>query len=919
MNCRLRVYCLAALLACFFAPSGFSQECLELVGRWPYGPASAVAVSGEYAYFASGPSLMVADISDPASPQVVGEVEIGLRIIDMAVDESHAYLLSDARRLTVVDVSVPEAPVKVGFHEISHDGRHLKVANGYAYVTMGDAGLLIIDVATPSMLVEVGLLEGQASDVALAGDHAYVVSDSTFWVADVSIPSSPVGIANCPNAIYTESIAVSGNIAYAASRNEFQVFDVSDPSSPQPLGESQTVGWETIEGMVVVDSNVMLIGTGVRVVEVFDVSTPSTPVQLNRLDIASSGFGVAESGGFAVIAAGREGLLVTDMRSPGCSFEVGRFDTTGAALDVAVVDDVAYLSDQQGGFRVIDISTPSVPVEVSSYDSTDFVEWLTAADDRVYASAGPAGLLIVDVSDPSSPRHLGVFDPQGNVRRAVVSGAHAYVDVDRSLRVVDVSDPSAPAEVAVVGGYLYIEEMVLLDDHLFIAERDTGLRVFDVTTPSEPAEVGHVDPLGWFSDLAVGGGYAFLADTDGGLRVIDIRVPSAPSEVCHLDYGRSSRVRSVTVSRDRVFASTGKGLYVADLSAPCTEVFLGWCRDQTFPDVVSGSFGYVADYSQGLAVLDLSGPFGPTKVGELAKFGTNDAVATAGDFAYIAGSNGLWILDVKTTPMADLAGFAEIPLLRDVEVSAGYAYVAGTHEDGLRVLDVGDPWSPVEVWSYDRFGDQNLDLEVSESLLFVVTHDQTSFYNVSVPTSPNWVGGRYLIYGDLRDLEVFGDYVYITDDYGFLYVIDISRPSDPVVLDRLAELGGPAIKVVENTAYVAQVWGMLVLDVSDPALPVPMSFFSTLSRLTDVTTAGTCAFVVDDEAVRAVDVSAPHAPVEVGIQGTAGPATDLAVLGIYLYVTEGWAGFEIFDISECPGAVIKPFRQVGGRQIPVAP
>ena len=112
---------------------------------------------------------------------------------------------------------------------------------------------------------------------------------------------------------------------------------------------------------------------------------------------------------------------------------------------------------------------------------------------------------------------------------------------------------------------------------------------------------------------------------------------------------------------------------------------------------------------------------------------------------------------------------------------------------------------------------------------------------------------------------------------------------------------------------------MLVLDVTDPSLPFPMSFFPTLSRLTDITTAGTCAFVVDGETVRAVEVSAPSAPVEVGIRETTGPATDLAVLGSYLYVTEGWAGFEIFDISDCRGAVIKPHRPSGGRQLPSAP
>jgi len=43
-----------------------AQDCPELVGRWPYGPAYAVAVSGTYAPFGSGTVLMVADASDSA-------------------------------------------------------------------------------------------------------------------------------------------------------------------------------------------------------------------------------------------------------------------------------------------------------------------------------------------------------------------------------------------------------------------------------------------------------------------------------------------------------------------------------------------------------------------------------------------------------------------------------------------------------------------------------------------------------------------------------------------------------------------------------------------------------------------------------------------------------------------------------------
>ncbi len=54
--------------------TALAQDCPELVGRWPYGPAYAVSASGDYAYFGSGTVLQIADVSVPETPQLVAEV-----------------------------------------------------------------------------------------------------------------------------------------------------------------------------------------------------------------------------------------------------------------------------------------------------------------------------------------------------------------------------------------------------------------------------------------------------------------------------------------------------------------------------------------------------------------------------------------------------------------------------------------------------------------------------------------------------------------------------------------------------------------------------------------------------------------------------------------------------------------------------
>ncbi|MEX1309107.1 MAG: hypothetical protein AB1Z65_01685, partial [Candidatus Sulfomarinibacteraceae bacterium] len=73
----------AVIVLC--VPPAAAQTCPELLGRWPYGPAYEVAVAGSTAYVGSGPTLMVVDVSTPASPQLLGELTLPENVTGVAV------------------------------------------------------------------------------------------------------------------------------------------------------------------------------------------------------------------------------------------------------------------------------------------------------------------------------------------------------------------------------------------------------------------------------------------------------------------------------------------------------------------------------------------------------------------------------------------------------------------------------------------------------------------------------------------------------------------------------------------------------------------------------------------------------------------------------------------------------------------
>lgn len=100
-----------------FQTPAIAQQCPEFVGRWPYGPVEDVDVVGDFAYFGSGATLQIADVSNPASPQVVGEVALSGVVKGVVVSGDYAYVTTGGEGLRVINVATPTAPVEVGSYD----------------------------------------------------------------------------------------------------------------------------------------------------------------------------------------------------------------------------------------------------------------------------------------------------------------------------------------------------------------------------------------------------------------------------------------------------------------------------------------------------------------------------------------------------------------------------------------------------------------------------------------------------------------------------------------------------------------------------------------------------------------------------------------------------------------------------------
>ena len=286
-------------------------------------------------------------------------------------------------------------------------------------------------------MVLVGQFSGDASDVAVAGDHAYLGQGQDFVILDVSDVADPSEVGRITALSEVYDIAISGNHAYIANGDN---------------------------GLVIVD-----------------VSTPSSPSLAGTYDTEGFALDIAISGNYAYVADG-SGLVIVDVSTSSSPTLAGTYDTIGYANGVVVSGNYAYVAgdskgifDGSNGIAVVDISNPSSPRQVGSYDSI-YAYDVAISKSHVYV-ADHTGLVILDVSDPLSPSLEGSYSAGGDTNDVAVSGNHAYVADFTGLFVLDVSTPSSPDLVSSYSTEGNVNGIEASGNYLYVADSSRGLVV----------------------------------------------------------------------------------------------------------------------------------------------------------------------------------------------------------------------------------------------------------------------------------------------------------------------------------------------------------------------------------------------------------------------------------------------------------
>lgn len=600
----------------------------------------------------------------------------------------------------------------------------------------------------------------------------------------------------------------------------------------------------------------LYFGSGNQLI-IADASTPGRLREISRLRLPYLVRDVRVAGAYVYVANDAGGLRVIDATDPVEPTEVASvsFDDRVDAVDIQ--GNHAYVAARSAGLHVLDIANPDEPQKVGHYPTEDQVAGVAVDGSYAHVAAVYDGHRILDVSDPTQPREVGFairgsYD-QGYAWDVAVDGNHAYVaNVEIGLRRVDITNPAdAAPTVEMLQTVHYTNDNRYRADVLdrpaavevangfaFVADQNAGLRVVDLSDPDTLRLVGTADTPGRALDVAVSGNTAYVADQYAGIRVIDVSDPFAPEEIGFWD--PDQHAVQVTLADGTLYlADQQNGLWSLDPASPPAVTPTGFYH---FPELstfgVDGARAVVGNRKRALRLLDLSDPQQPRTRGTLTLPAPATDVHLAGSYAYVtAQERGLRVLDVSNPDAPrELAGYVpdrEQPPQADatfryypdpssawaITVSGGTAFVS--FDDGIHVLDLSDPTRPRRIGRYDHT-ERAMQTTVRDGLLFAAFDDGLHIIDVSSPADPKLVGTLDTP-SYARAVALDGPRLYLGDLTGGVLVVDVSDPTAPQLLSRVALERSRVVDVAYDGSghvFVAGTSGGLkVIDVSDPQAP----------------------------------------------------------------------------------------------------
>jgi len=580
-----------------------------------------------------------------------------------------------------------------------------------------------------SLLVAAALVAG-LSPISRAAPPCTDYGRAIRWLGGIGFGSQN------PESHWVRHVEIVDDVAYvAAERSQLQVIDVSDPAHPVPIG---SVGQGEAVTDVRVSGDLLAAASAWDSVVLYDITDPRSPRRVGSVPL-----GVLWLLGFHGDRIVTGGVHVLDVSDPAHPTDLGRLEPSDDFTDFAFISDhLAYAPSRADGIVLYDFSA-AFPARVGTWPGP----WTHVAHEAGAPVAYVTGLsqggdlfvASVDVTSAPSPRvlHLLKFtelNPGSLANRwpwitgLHVAGSRVVITTHRDNVLVDATNPERLEWRGSFSTPYYADDVEVRGETLFAASTARGLQCYSVAGFRAEAPLDRI-----VSDVPADGAYVRLQDFEvvgplgylvRSITIDDYEDPRSWSELEVFDVSDPADLRSLHVLRigseypfsrlhvadGELYGQNNREFQTISLADPRRPAVLGRVELPWYPPILTevvktGSRMVASAFLRwpegGIAEFDVSDPRAPVYVGVTPLPLRGQAIATRGDYAYVAASGtGVVIADLRTSPPSVIGWVGTGGSATDIEIRGDLAYVslgedtAGLGTNAIAVLDLADPTWP---------------------------------------------------------------------------------------------------------------------------------------------------------------------------------------------------------------------------------
>lgn len=726
-----------------------------------------------------GHDVVVIDINDINSWKKVADLDVPNYAPSRGVVQGNRLYLSSQYYpdVVVIDLSNPAAPAVLGRRAASTRSPGAWPLYNELFVAAGTDGLVSLDVTTPASPVVTRTVNvgGNAWDVVIRGNYAYVANEDGLAVAGLAVPPS----------IDVSRITLERTGGLVTARGAAGAIT---GQSPVTVGMTDIVSSASVSGLAVAPDGS------------FSASVPAAAgegLTLTAIDVVGRVAGPVSIGTAPI---GNTKLIPLRLEE---SWRARRLAIEGSML---VVHSWGEEYGANGNAIVFDISDPFHPVQRFTKTIANGQAYDTEIVNGIAYNAG-WDFCMTNLNDPNAGRQC--VDPGSGELGVAVSGRYAFSSGATNLGSVRVYDVSN-------GTPRYIRNYNLLP---------SNANFFDLIAYGSNYLIG-ISP-----DSSGGQGHDVVVidrrDVNNLVKVADLDIPNFQ--------GFRGEIRGTTLYVAS-FGDVTPGAIV-DLSNPLSPQLRGLVQPNGKVRGVdaSGTTLITANGTAGVTLFDVSNPASPVKIATADAGGSAWDVALNGGAAYVAAEAGLVVIgDVTAPPVVDAARIAiSVASATTATVTGQARSISGISP--LKVA-VHNTATGISVNNVAVAGDGSFTATIAarsgETIAIVATdgNDRTSgsvtigpvpfgSATVTVTIPPGSVGDSFRA----RDLASEGTMLVVSgwgEDFGAngnAVVYDISNPAAPTPRFTKTIANGQSydVELVNGWAYDAG-WDFCVTNLNDP-------------------------------------------------------------------------------------------------------